>query len=212
MKKFYILALILATVTGWIVILNITAMRALADEKALEIPYKNASAETKKSSSSIKGCDTIPHSDIQRDCEDAAKQRDRWCKSPYEPRNCDDQKNPLTQAIGKKDKAKITEIRKTLLTRQTHGESCVEARINVQHAFKQADGRVESDKRNFESKRSSAKNAEMKGFFTDMIGYADLILAYYNKEERGHVDQITQVRTLVSGCSEQVEKADDALR
>ena len=211
MRKSYILALILVTVTGGIGILYIAAVHSLADDKALEVPFKNAATEAKKGSSA-KGCDTIPYSDLNRDCEDAGKLRERWCKSPYEPRNCDDQKNPLTQAIIKKDKPKITDIRKILLARQTHGESCTDARVDVQHAFKQADGRVESDKRTFESKRSSAKNAEMKGFFTDMIGYSDLILDYYYKGERGHVDQITQMRTLVTGCKEQVEKADDALR
>lgn len=202
----------MVTVAGWIVILDLAAVHSLAGEKDLEIPYKNASAETKKSSSSIKGCETIPHADVKRDCEDAAKLRDRWCKSPNEPRKCDDLKNPLAQAIIKKDKAKITEIRKELLTRQSHADSCASARVDVQHAFKQADGRVESDKRSFESKRSSAKNAEMKGFFTDMIGYADLILAYYGREERGHVDQITNMRTLVANCSKPIKDADDALR
>lgn len=180
MKRSYILALALVTVTA---ILNIAAVPTLAGDKDLEVPFKNAAAESKKSPSSIKGCETIPYSDLKRDCEDAARLRDRWCKSPNEPRSCDDQKNPLTQAIIKKDKPKITEIRKTLLTRQTHGQSCIDARIDVQHAFKQAEGRVESDKRTFESKRSSAKNAEMKGFFTDMIGYADAILAYYEKKK-----------------------------
>ena len=211
MKKTYVLALTLVTVTGWIAILNIVLVHSLAGERDLEVPFKNAATEAKRGSSA-KGCDTIPYSDLNRDCEDAGKLRERWCKSPYEPRNCDDQKNPLTQAIIKKDKAKIAEIRKTLLARQTHGESCTDARVDVQHTFKQADGRVESDKRTFESKRSSAKNEEMKGFFTDMIGYADTILDYYYKQERGHVDQITQMRTLVTGCKEQVDKADDALR
>lgn len=212
MRRIYIFALMLGCIASWVIVLNLVAATGLAGEKDLEVPYKNASAETKKSSSSIKGCNTIPHADVKRDCEDAAKLRDRWCKSPNEPKNCDDLKNPLTQAIARKDKAKITEIRKTMLARQTHGQSCADARVDVQHAFKQADGRVAADRRSFDSKRSSAKNAEMKGFYTDMIGYADLIRDYFNDEEAGHVSQITQMRTLVNNCEEQIKKADAALR
>ncbi len=186
----------------------------LSDDKALERVFK-ASAEAAKaemSSRKGRGCETIPYSDLQSDCDDQAKIREKYCKDGV-LLSCKPLKNPLNQAEAKKDKRKITEIRNTGLDRIETANSCIEARIETQLIFKRALGKVERDKTLFAGKRSSAKNKDMKDFYTDMIEYCDNILAYYNKEKDGHVDQVSQVRSVINECkTDIVDKADEALK
>ncbi|MCU0238832.1 MAG: hypothetical protein MUC29_05265 [Pyrinomonadaceae bacterium] len=184
------------------------------DDKALERVFKIASEAAKAEMSSRKGrgCETIPYSDLQSDCNEQSKLREKYCKDGV-LLSCKPLKNPLNQAEAKKDKRKITEIRDTGLDRVETANSCIEARIETQLIFKRALGRVERDKSLFAGKRSSAKNIEMKDFYTNMIEYCDNILAYYNKEKDGHTDQVSQVRTIINDCKiDIVDKADAALK
>lgn len=180
-------------------------------DKALERAYSSAATVAERRPTG-RGCETIPFSDLQRECSQQAVIRARWCSRPNSPRGCAEFRNPLAQADRARDLPRIRQILRDCTERQNHADTCLRARQATQLAFKQAEGRVRADQRKFSDEARRAKNAEMREFYEQMGAYATTILAYFNDERDGHNTQITQVQRVLTECDQLVDAANRANR
>ncbi len=101
-----------------------TSNAASLDDKALERAF-SAAAKIARSRPGGKGCESIPYSDLERECTNQARIRAKWCSRPNSPRACGDLKNDFAQADRANNQREMQRILSIANDRHEHAETCL---------------------------------------------------------------------------------------
>lgn len=183
---------------------SFTVRADVRDDKRLEQGYRDsaevASKAAAKDSERVEGCKSMPYPDLQRECIPLMEVKHAACHMPDEKTSCKNQDKALDLAMKRKNKKAVAEILATCEQRLETALSCASARSEGKPVWDEARRKVKADQVRFSREQGRAADPATKLFYQSMVGYADRILAYYNRSIRGHEIAFTNINDNANEC------------